>query len=362
MRHAVNPLLLLCILASTPLHAADAAPEKVLLLAHTQQSSEVAIGGENPTLRERIAGTIVMVKPRGGIVAVDVASLQIIWLRPANTGFSAINSLSEPDEDGRIAFVGDSGASERGYAVSLIGREAEKVLFKGPGDPLWDHAISPISLAPRGGRIAFVAQPLENEGRQFRPLVAGPLRVWDPANAMARDLGITATGERPSWFPDGRRLVYVAKAAAEQLPQVTDQSEPTVRLLDTNSGEESILAAGHLPIVASDGKTVLVTRGRSFELFLIDVATRSETKVPRVHGLGTPLALIDSRYLIYKGATSPGAPTGTTINNSPLVGPKQMLAIKLLDLQTKQFTTLIPLIDPRNSVTALAHAVRDAAR
>ena len=202
-----------------------------------------------------------------------------------------------------------------------------------------------------------MAQPAENAGKRFRPLAKGPLRLWDSTTSATRELAITAAGERPSWFPDGRRLAYTAPAAISPGGEAV---EPMVHLLDTSTGESTPLAPGRLPIVSSDGRSVLLARGKSFDLMLIDAATRAEQTIPRMHGLGTPIALIDGRYLIYKGHTTPGAAKGTTTNNSPFVGPKPMMAIKLLDIQTREFMTLVPLVDPRCSVTALAHAAPGA--
>ncbi len=311
---------------------------------------------ETPALRERIAGTLVYTEPVGGIRAIDLTTLNPKIIRASSAGHSAIHTLSEPDAEGGIMFVSGVVSSSRTYTVHLAKGGKEQVLFSGPGDPLWDNAISPISLAPKGGKAAFVAQPLENAGKQFRQLTTGPLRIWDFSTASLRDLGISAVGERPSWFPNGRMLAYVADAAAST-PQDTRPSETLVRLLDTATGESTLLAPGRMPLVSSDGRTVLIARGRNFELVLTDVKNKTERVIRRSHGLGTPIALVDSRYLIYKGKPTPGAPTGETNNNSPLVGPKPIMAIKLLDLENGQFTTLIPLIDPRRSVTALAHAV-----
>jgi hypothetical protein len=40
-----------------------------------------------------------------------------------------------------------------------------------------------------------------------------------------------------------------------------------------------------------------------------------------------------------------------TKHNSPLSGPKEMLTIKIVDLETMKFQTLVPYIDPRKAVS-----------
>ncbi|MEO8383715.1 MAG: hypothetical protein ABI583_00625 [Betaproteobacteria bacterium] len=346
-------IVLHCFIAITVAPAISLQSAKAELPAQRITAQAVS---ETPALRERIIGTLVMTEPVGGIRTIDLATMTATSIRPSNVGRSAVHTVSEPDATGDVMFVSGIVSPSRTYTVHMAKSGEEKVLFSGPGDPLWDHAISPISLAPSGGKAAFVAQPPENESERFRQLTAGPLRIWDPATASVRDLGFTAVGERPSWFPDGRMLAYVADAAAST-PIDARTKAPEVRLLDTTTALSTPLAPGHLPLVSSDGLTILITRGRNFELLLVDVKTKTERVIPRSHGLGTPIALIDSRYLIYIGKPTPGAPIGQTTNNSPRIGPKPMMAIKLLDLETGQFATLVPLIDPRRSVTALAHAV-----
>ncbi|MEP7155411.1 MAG: hypothetical protein ABI905_06535 [Betaproteobacteria bacterium] len=307
---------------------------------------------ETPQLRERLTGMIVTVKPVGGIIAIDLPGLQTRELRSSGGAHTAVHGISEPDAAGRVVFVDGGGTAGRHFNVQWSAGGAEKLLFTGKGDPLWDHAISPLSLSPTGERIAYVVQQPGNEGRQYQPLVKGPLHVWDSSAGVSRDLSITSTDERPSWFPDGQRLAYVSPASASD----NSPTEPSVHIVDTRNSSDTVLAPGHLPLVSTDGKTVLLMRGKTFEIVLVDVATRRETMVPRVHGFGTAVALFDSRYLVYKGKPTPGEPTGTTTNNSPLVGEKPMLAVKVLDLKTGEFATLIPLIDPRSAVTARGHA------
>ncbi len=314
--------------------------------------------GETPELRQHLSGSLVTVAPVGGIVEIDLATLKSTARRPSNAGKSAIVTLSEPDSAHRVAFV--TGPSllldRREYVIHLLDGGQERKIFTGPGDPLWDHAISPVALAPTGGKIAFVSQPAGNAGQQFRPLVIGTLQVLDPTTGKTREMAVTALGEKPVWFRDGRRLLYTTPADPRAAYDRKGSSaiDANVHMLDTETGEDVLLAPGRLPVASSDGKTVLIARGARFDLFLVDIATRNETSVVRTHGLGAPLALIDSRYLIYKGAITPGAPTATTQHNSNFVGAKAMMAIKVMDITNREFATIVPLIDPRSSVAVLA--------
>jgi len=56
---------------------------------------------------------------------------------------------------------------------------------------------------------------------------------------------------------------------------------------------------------------------------------------------------LDDRYLVYRGDVTPGAPSGLTTGNSPLVGPKRLQAVKVMDSQTGEFLTVLEGVDPR---------------
>lgn len=312
---------------------------------------------ESPEILARFTATLVMTEPVGGIVSIELPSLRRSKLRPSNAGRKAIYILSEPSQDGRVAFV--TQGRKRTYQLHLLERDgSETLLATGKGDPLWDHSISPIALAPRGGRIAFVTQSKENEGKRYRPLGPGPMRIWDPAAGAVRDLRVTAVPQRASWFPDGRRVAYVAPVKGSlgipsKAPADTAPPLPYVRVIDTDSGHDVPFTTGHFPIVSSDGKSMIVER-RQAEYVKVEVETGTERVLPWLANSGKPIALIESRYVIYWGRPTPGAPTGVTKNNSNFVGPKPMKAIKVVDIDTRQFATLIGLVDPRTNVEIFA--------
>src|SRR5207248_7557078 len=64
-----------------------------------------------------------------------------------------------------------------------------------------------------------------------------------------------------------------------------------------------------------------------------------------------PLWLIDNDLLLYVGKAPPDAPVKMTENNSPLVGPKPLMSLKLTELSTGRFQTIIPDFDTRTPVS-----------
>ena len=62
------------------------------------------------------------------------------------------------------------------------------------------------------------------------------------------------------------------------------------------------------------------------------------------------LAWVNDRYLIYRGDVTSGAPSGLTTGNSPLVGPKRLQAVKVMDTYTGEYLTILEGVDPRRKI------------
>lgn len=63
------------------------------------------------------------------------------------------------------------------------------------------------------------------------------------------------------------------------------------------------------------------------------------------------IAFVDPSTVLFWAWPTDGAAAKFTKNNSPLVGPKQMRALKLVDLRDGRFETTVPFIDPRRAVS-----------
>jgi hypothetical protein len=317
-------------------------------------------GPETPALLERLEGRVLVAKPLGELVEISIPAKSARTISPrAKRGTSPQPqaSLSGPDRNGVIAFTTDLGDRWTEHAIRIVhpdGREEQ--LLRRPGGILWHKAMSAIALAPAGGRIAFVSKTGEKLNN-YRPLGIGRLELWEPERRAIRSLDLPAVDRPPSWFPDGVRLAYVSLDTASSGPRV-----PVVFVVDVTTGERRVVGSGDHPTVSTDGRTILVHLPDGGTV-LVDVATRAQRPVtipglvPRspfaaANRVGPVLALVDSRYVIYRALPTEGLPASLTTNNSPLVGPKRTQSIKLADLESGAFVTVVDVVDPRHELAA----------
>jgi len=316
--------------------------------------------GESAGLRRGVQATVVLAgQRRREVSAIDVATgrQQTLAATPA-----PVWQLSPPDRHGAVAIVTHA-AGERRYAVRLIANGRDHVVLDGIGDPLWDEPLGPPALSDDGRWLLAVTQPVADA--RYQPLFVGHLRCWSTGNGRERALRaepLLALGERPAWSHAGHEIVYAApgpQGRASPTPLAPSmQPDPQIRRFDLVTGRDEVLTPGHHPVLSNDGRSMLLRPPGPHGWVWWDIARASARPVPRIAGLRVPLALVESRYLIYTGAPSPGAPAGTTVNNSPLVGPKPLLSLKVADLASGAHETLLDGIDPRRVLAARGGAQR----
>jgi hypothetical protein len=152
---------------------------------------------------------------------------------------------------------------------------------------------------------------------------------------------------------------------------VQEHAVPCALIVDVDSGEHQLLGPGVRAVVRQDGRSVLVRGGPEYSLFgdfdgarpwrRIDVpeagAASSTDELPTSEAVHIPgdwrgvIAYLEDDLVIYFGLPTEGTPERYTTNNSNFVGAKPMGSIKLADLRTGAFVTLVPHVDPRWPVT-----------
>ncbi len=348
------------------------APTRVLVVP------EQVWDGESPALADRVAARVLVTMNEGSVSFLDVGQWRrglqthpAVRLAPEDSKggrLPPIFELSNPDHQGAfVALVPDAG--DRRHALRLMHPSRPvRVLRREAGEPLWDRAVSGMALSPGGRFLAMVVQP--DPTVRYRPLNLGRLVVLDlqaqpDANGLPPEVDLPSAndrypfvlGQRPAWIHEGRQLLVAAPGAQGRAAQGSPvapalQPDPRIELIDLQRQTRRVLIDGHSPVASGEGSGLLVARGSGFQWAWLQAPGEPWRAVPRRHGIGTPIGLIGARYVLFTGAPHPNSPRELTTNNSPLVGPKAMLALKVMDLQTQAVLTLLEGIDPRRRITA----------
>jgi hypothetical protein len=194
-------------------------------------------------------------------------------------------------------------------------------------------------------------------------LHVGSVEVWDVDKNAGRKIGVKALDNGLAWFPDGKRLAYVKlvepKLAGGQNGDAGTFGKtfagwdkvPTVFVRDMGAETESLLHVGWRPVVSFDGRSVLVSDLEGAWM-RVEVATGKSTVVTWP-GVVWPGAVANPAKDVVLSWCLPtrGSKIRYTDHNSPLRGPKQMLTLKLARLNSAEFRTVVPHIDPRRLVS-----------
>ncbi|MCH8165102.1 MAG: hypothetical protein IH889_05795 [Planctomycetes bacterium] len=333
-------------------------------------------GPENPALISGLQGYIVIDRSIGGIVGEALPALQELVIRHTGPEIGTVHSVSGPDSLGRVAFIENHYIEKRHLVkVMRIDGSGEEVVVERPGDTLWSKEIGDhLALAPAGGLVAFVTNLSTVKMRKPRAYFQrGRIAIWDVDTKDRLPTGTTALDDKLCWFPDGRHLAYVdlmnRDEAVKVLRKHVDPTEdygtvlierkqvPVVHVMDTTTGRTEALHVGLGPVVSADGTRVLM---RDFEgrWRMLDL-NRQQSQPVSAPGRAWPgaIALFDANLVLYWAWPTDGTELRWTQNNSLCVGPKPMLTLKVADLRTGDFRTVVPYIDPRRDVSYGAGAV-----
>lgn len=344
-----------------PQAATVAGPETDKLLPATSGYVLFAFGSDQPD------GIAV-----GDIVAVQLPTLKDTIVRPATApneiDMPTIHSLSGPDAAGRIAYVEDHFfvADEKNRCHVLktirINGTGDTEIFSRPGDAMWaahGEIGSDLALSPVGGRVAFLSGIVHVQ-MPSAYLSLGSVEIWDVKQKIRTKTSFKAL-EGLAWFPHGKRLAYVklvdpkAAAVADLVTEASRKSFPgwdripAVFLRDVDAETETFLHVGWSPVVSFDGRSVLVSDLKgAWER--VDVAT-GKAVTAAWPGLGKPIAIPTEDVALTLDLPTQGSKVRFTEQNSPLVGPKEMLSLKLAKVNGNAFQTVVPHIDPRTCVS-----------
>lgn len=276
------------------------------------------------------------------------------------------DTLAGPDRQGTVALVANNWETKR-HRLVLIGHGQESQLFERPGDALWGnfsthvHPIGNNMAMSPDGKVAILVNLHSVQAYSPQALQQeGTLEIWG-AHGLIKALDLPCLDYQFSWFPDGKRLAVVRHVSSETLKQSgkwpTDFRLPSadgrvgaVCEVNIESGESRVLLAGTNPVVSEDGRSLFLEdydqRG-----ILLDLKSGEQRPVSLPGRWSKVLAITKDGRAIYWGLRTEGAEARQTTSNSPLAGAKPMMTIKVADMQSGRFSTLVPYVDPRSSAS-----------
>jgi hypothetical protein len=221
-----------------------------------------------------------------------------------------------------------------------------------------------LALSPNGKTIAFVGKSSDVTPAKLRDMASGfflgPLEVWSLEPSLRIETNLQAEEQRGLvWFPDNKRLAYTTLLSRSQLveePSLPEDLEafegldviPVIMIFDFTTRRNEFFHVGWQPIISLDGEYVMleVLNGR---WKLVEVKTRKSLPItwPGPWGRFGPIAFVGKDLLLYGGLPTTGSKQQFTEGHSPVVGPKAMGTLKIADLKTGKFKTILDPVDPR---------------
>jgi hypothetical protein len=349
-----------------------------------------AHAGETASLRARLRGTLMAwtgPRDRRELFELDLRTGERKARPPTGAGPS-----TEPDRQGRVA-VGVSPSEDKASpgmsGFDLVNASGQRQPLVRAAEPA-RISTTGATLSFDGQRLAHLRRPAASDAAEASRRSAYAFHLWiaysdgrsEPRRPFADPLVLSDSllGHTLSWFPDSRHLAVVVqgpRGRAMGEPSISrDEPDAQVLIVDTDSGEHRPVGPGRQVWVSTNGQSLLVrlhevpaeAAGAPRKDRPSPAWTQRPTQLVRRAvlangGFGPAQALphspkevtavlawLEDRYLVYRGDVTPGAPSGLTKSNSPLVGPKLLQAVKVMDTQTGEFLTVLEGVDPRSRI------------
>jgi len=276
----------------------------------------------------------------------------------------SIDAVSGPDHEGHIVYIEGKGKHQSLKVTNLDG-SLHEIIFSRMGEPLLEGISNrALSLAHTSSLVAVFGQ---SKGIQMRNpdayLFQGPAEIWSLSKkekVIADENAIQYGGL--CWFPDGSRLAYVKLIPRDQAPVPTSEGDnfgidfkhwdrvPVVFIYDLSTHESKPLLMGWHPVVSNDGASVVVFDYDDKARWIDLEKKQSRPFDWRGHWHGI-ISFTTPTRIIYLGLPTAGSVPRWTEHYSPLVGPKQLISVKVLDLSNGDFETVVPYFDWRHGIS-----------
>ena len=273
--------------------------------------------------------------------------------------------LSGPDENGRIVytaedlgnpletFFGHFGDDKLYLGLTDLQWEKHEVVFARPTKSFHDSfgMQKTLALAPKGGHVAFVRQDLvRHEGNipdNTYTVWTHTLEIWDALNKRKAAEFPVSEGGGFSWFSDGERIAYGKDVGHNEIPGVILHRVSATFIYDLSNNSHTFFHAGWLPIVSFDDRVILLKDDNN-NRYLVDAVTKDARPIETWPVIQSIIASMAPDVVLCKGLPTAGSDVKWTTVYSPFVRTRPMSSIKLVDLSTGEFQTIIKSFEPRS--------------
>jgi hypothetical protein len=337
--------------------------------------------GQDPTnnkpeakdVAARVTGFVIWTKGNSELLALALPAMKESVIRriAAKDGeiYPTFHAISGPDSSGRLAYIEEHffGAIEKDRKHLLktirVDGTVDAEVFSRPGSAMWaatragrGEIGAHLALAPSGGKAAFLSGLSEKQ--MPRALLSeGNIEIWDIDKKLKHEVTTKAINQPMSWFPDGKRLAYVKLVPRVELPKealgLDEFGEyfgeswdklPAIYILDVETNKSSFLHVGWTPVVASDGKSILVggwDRHSKFSWYCVRNEGRESAPVRWPGGAGDVISLPAHNIVLHKCLPN------TNVNH---------YAIQIALIDSEKFQTLVAEFNP-HALASFGHVI-----
>jgi hypothetical protein len=229
------------------------------------------------------------------------------------------------------------------------------------------------SVSPDGKRVALVRNAPALRGAQHF-MKQGELVLYDLESNTWDSLQIDVLDAHPVQWLDNNRIVFARALKREEVPaSLLDASNsndefgdvyaraafvPVVYLRDLRSNSERALHVGRIAIASPHARALIVQddaqKMRRLTLLGDTLHAMPLATLPALAHEGI-VGFAGPSHVLYWAEPYAGRETQYTLSNSPLVGPKKLLSLRVANIENGEFITVVERVDPRAqpSVTLL---------
>ena len=218
-----------------------------------------------------------------------------------------------------------------------------------------------ISMSPDGRYVAYLLLTKQNQ-MPGALLTSGSIMVWDLNNSETIKTPIVGLEDYITWFPNSEEVLFTSLSVRSKIPkgdslpaspygtsQEKWQQYPVAYIYNLKTRKVRMLYPGIDSHLSQDGKSVILLNGGTWTLIDVMNLKPKQLNVPSDFWI-EPRVLLNDQKCLYVGFPTKGAEIKRSKYGSFSCG-SLMKALKIADLNTWEFQTIVPYFDDRDPIS-----------